>query len=313
MMNMRMYAIEIEHVTKTFDGHVAVDDLSLQVPVGSVYGFIGPNGSGKTTTLRMIALILHADRGRIAVLGRDDHEAANDGVSYLPEERGLYRQMKVMDVLRFFARLKGHAASRKEIQQWLERLGLAEWGQHKVEALSKGMSQKVQFIATVIAQPELLLLDEPFSGLDPINAEVLRELVLEQVRRGATVLFSTHDMAMAEKMCDTILMIHRGKKVLDGTLRQIQEDHGRDVVHVRLSGISGAHEKLRELPGVSQVTNFGNLQELRTMAGADRQRILAGLMALGIVEHFEVASPSLQDIFLRIAGLPAASADEVKS
>jgi len=302
-----MYAIEVEHVTKTFDGHVAVDDLSLRVPVGSVYGFIGPNGSGKTTTLRMIARILYPDRGRVAVLGSDDHEAASDRVSYLPEERGLYRQMKVVDVLRFFARLKGFSASRAEIQRWLERLDLAKWGQQKVEALSKGMSQKVQFIATVIAEPDLLLLDEPFSGLDPINAEVMRELVLEQVRRGATVLLSTHDMAMAENLCDTILMIHRGKKVLDGTLRQIQEDHGRDVLRVRLSGPPQARQKLSALPGVMQVTDFGNVQELRTAPDADRQNILAQLMALGNVEHFEVASPSLHDIFLRIAG-PAPSA-----
>src|SRR5207253_394722 len=199
-------------------------NLSLQIPEQTIYGFIGPNGSGKTTTLRMIMRIYLPDPGgRVRVLGDESWHAASDRVGYLPEERGLYKQMKVRDVLRFYAALKGLRDSKAVIATWLERLGLAEWANKKVEALSKGMAQKVQFIATVVAHPELVLLDEPFSGLDPINAEVLREAIVELKRDGISVIFSTHDMAVAEKMCDFIFMISRGKKVLDGTLEGIKD------------------------------------------------------------------------------------------
>src|SRR5262249_41124486 len=204
-----MSAVVIEGVSKAFGAHVAVRDLDLEVPAGSIYGFIGPNGSGKTTTLRMIMRILHPDRGHIRVLGEEALGAANDRVGYLPEERGLYKTMKVRDLLRFYAELKGLRDSRPAIASWLERMGLSDWAGKKVQTLSKGMAQKVQFIAAVIARPELVLLDEPFSGLDPINAEVMRAAVLELNRSGATVIFSTHDMATAEKMCDFIFMIHK--------------------------------------------------------------------------------------------------------
>jgi ABC-2 type transport system ATP-binding protein len=296
-----MHAIEMENVTKTFGAHSAVEALSLRVPVGSVYGFIGPNGSGKTTTLRMIMHIIHPDQGRIAVLGEQSCAAANDRIGYLPEERGLYRQMKVVELLRFFAQLKGHAATRAEINSWLDRMDLSDWADRKVEALSKGMSQKVQFIATVIARPQLLLLDEPFSGLDPINAEVVRKILLELVRAGTTVLFSTHDMAVAETLCDWILMIYKGRKVLDGTLRQIQQEHGSDVLRVAVDWTDGSNRQLLDLPGVAKVTDLGNMQELRLLAGADRHRILELLMQRGKVEHFELTRPSLKDIFLQIA------------
>jgi ABC-2 type transport system ATP-binding protein len=295
-------AIELEDVSKTFGGHRAVEGLSLRVPAGSIYGFIGPNGSGKTTTLRMIMRIIHADRGRITVLGEQSYRAANDRVGYLPEERGLYRQMKVGDLLRFHSRLKGHQISRGGIKQWLARMELSDWGQRKVEALSKGMSQKVQFIATVIARPQLLLLDEPFSGLDPLNAELMRQILMELVRGGTTVLFSTHDMEVAQSLCDWILMIHKGRKVLDGTLRQIQEQHGQDMVRVRLGWPDGADRRLTDLGGVAAVDDLGDVQQLRLTPGTDHQRLLAALMTRARVEHFEVARPSLRDIFLQIAG-----------
>jgi ABC-2 type transport system ATP-binding protein len=293
-----MAAVEIRQVTKTFGEHVAVKNLSLEVPEGTVYGFIGPNGSGKTTTLRMIMRILHPDCGEIRVLGESSLAAANDQVGYLPEERGLYKQMKVRDLLRFYAELKGFRDSLRAIDSWLERLGLASWGDKKVEALSKGMSQKVQFIATVIAQPKLVLLDEPFSGLDPVNAEVLREAVLALRHQGATVIFSTHDMDVAEKMCDFIFMIYQGEKVLDGTLESIQDRYGSDTVRVRLDGRDGY---LEGLPGVLKVSDFGRWQELRLAPGSDSQQVLAALMARGKVRHFELARPSLHDIFVRIA------------
>ncbi len=293
-----MNAVRLRAVTKTFGPHTAVDDLSLDVPAGTIYGFIGPNGSGKTTTLRMIMHILHPDRGEITVLGQNTFDAANDRVGYLPEERGLYKQMKVRELLRFYAELKGCRGSAPAIDAWLERFDLAAWADKKVQTLSKGMSQKVQFIATVVARPELVLLDEPFSGLDPVNAEVLREAVLGLKRDGSTVIFSTHDMAVAEKMCDFLFMIYRGKKVLDGTLEAIQEAYGADTVRVRLEGAAPAWERL---PGVAAVRDLGRWQELRLERQADPQPLLAELLRVGRVLHFEVARPSLHDIFVRIA------------
>ncbi|HKI33018.1 MAG TPA: ATP-binding cassette domain-containing protein [Gemmataceae bacterium] len=293
-----MSAVELENVTKTFGPHTAVDDLCLAVPEGSIYGFLGPNGSGKTTTLRMIMRILHPDRGVIRVLGAEDLDAASDRIGYLPEERGLYKKMVIRAALRFHAELKGCRDSRAAIDGWLERLGLADWGDRKVEALSKGMAQKVQFIAAVVARPQLVLLDEPFSGLDPVNRDVLREAVLGLKRDGTTVIFSTHDMAVAETLCDFLFMIYKGRKVLDGTLDSIQDRYGSDTVRVRLEG-NGLD--LGGVPGVVHVTEFGRLQELRLAAGADPQQVLAALMSRTAVRHFELGRPSLHDIFVRIA------------
>ena len=304
-----MNAVELTNVTKTFGRQIAVEDLTLAVPMGSVYGFIGPNGSGKTTTLRMIMRIFYPDRGTISVLGATDHGAADDRVGYLPEERGLYKAMKVRDVLRFYAKLKGYSPARAEIDGWLDRIGLEGAGDKRVNALSKGMSQKVQFIATVISKPQLVLLDEPFSGLDPVNAVVLRDMVLELRRNGATVIFSTHDMSVAERMCDFIFMIYKGKKVLDGTMKSIQQKYGSDTLHVRAQTNGRG---LNDLPGVLKVTDQGNYQELRLSPDADSQQILAELMTRGRVDHFELAHPSLHDIFVRIAGPEAAAEEKVK-
>jgi ABC-2 type transport system ATP-binding protein len=302
-------AIELSNVTKAFGPQTAVGDLSLRVPTGSVYGFIGPNGSGKTTTLRMITRILLPDRGTVRVLGEDHHGPANDRVAYLPEERGLYKQMRVGELLRFYSRLKSHSPSTAEIDGWLERMQLTGHGDKKIEQLSKGMSQKVQFIATVIARPELVLLDEPFSGLDPINATVLREMVLDLKKQGTTVIFSTHDMSIAEKMCDFIFMIFRGRKMLDGTLESIQRDYGSDTIRVEFLQPAS----LTQLPGVLNVTDFGKYQELRVEKDCDSQRLLAALMERGKVAHFEIAHPTLQDIFVRVAGGPKSEIRSPKS
>jgi ABC-2 type transport system ATP-binding protein len=219
-------------------------------------------------------------------------------VSYLPEERGLYKKMTVRRLLRYYGQLKGRTTTQIDpvIDDWMARLGMDGWGERKIEALSKGMSQKVQFVAAVVSRPDLLILDEPFSGLDPVNAEALKDSVLEMRRRGATVVFSTHDMATAERMCDRIFMIFRGRKVLDGTLEEIQAQYGFDTVRLRTE--AGARV-LAGLPGVEAVNDYGQLQEIRL--SCDAQRFLQQLAAITPVHHFEIARPSLHDIFVRIA------------
>ncbi len=297
-----MNIVELNRVTKTFGDVTAVDDLSLVVPEGSVYGFIGPNGSGKTTTLRMIMNIYYPDRGSIRVFQQSPGTSPSDYIGYLPEERGLYRKMKVRDLLLFFGHLKNGENVSREVDYWLDRLGLAKWASRKVEALSKGMSQKVQFIATVVARPRLLILDEPFSGLDPVNAETLREAILDLRRSGTTVIFSTHDMNVAERLCDFIFMIFKGEKVLDGTLENIQASYGVDTVRV---ACDGGTDLLRGMPEVERVRDYGQVQEVRLLAGADPQDILVRLVPKARVRRFEVVHPSLHDIFVRIAGEPS--------
>jgi len=301
--------IELQGVTKRFRTQVAVDNLDLIVPTGSIYGFIGPNGSGKTTTLRMILRIFYPDAGTVRVLGIEHGKAADDRIGYLPEERGLYKKMKVREVLTFHAELKGMTDSKQSIDDWLNRLDMTSWADKKIEALSKGMAQKVQFVAAVVHHPQLVILDEPFSGLDPVNMNFLRDAVLSLRQHGTTVIFSTHDMDVAEKMCDTIFMIFKGRKVLDGTLDSIQAQYGEDTIRVRAIGDNGVFENL---PGVTHVDAFGRYTELRTERGADPQAILQQLTGRARVEHFELARPSLRDIFVRIAG-PAHTSQETAS
>jgi ABC-2 type transport system ATP-binding protein len=291
-------AIVLDHVTKRFGQTVAVDALSLEVPAGTIYGFIGPNGSGKTTTLRMIMNILLPDSGHVEVLGDTSTTTARDGVGYLPEERGLYKQMPVRRLLTYYGELKGgqRADVQREADWWLDRLGLPGVADKKVQALSKGMSQKVQFIAAIVARPTLVILDEPFSGLDPVNRDVLRDAVLELKRRGTTIVFSTHDMSMAEMMCDRIFMIFKGRKVLDGSLDQIQATYGHDAVHVRVPGGAAV---LRTIAGVESVTDHGNEQQVRL--SIDPQTFLSRLTAAATVHRFEITRPSLHDIFVEIA------------
>jgi len=292
-----MSAIEIRSVTKQFGQVVAVNDLTIDVPDGSIYGFIGPNGSGKTTTIRMIMNILVPDAGAIQVLGRSSQSTVRDDVGYLPEERGLYKRMTVRQVLQYYGQLKGRSIGQLNpaIKEWLDRLGLTDWADKKVQTLSKGMSQKVQFISTIVAQPKLLILDEPFSGLDPVNADALRDAVLDLRRRGTTVVFSTHDMPVAERLCDRIFMIFKGRKVLDGSLDDIQSRYGQDTIRVRTAaGVS----VLAGLPGVDTVVDSGNFQDVRIKG--DAQALLAALAQKTPVYHFELKKPSLHDIFVRI-------------
>lgn len=293
-----MNIIELQGITKKFDGLVAVDDLFLNVPEGSIYGFIGPNGSGKTTSIRMIMNILYPDSGKILLFGKEHSGARIENIGYLPEERGLYKKMKVRELLRFHGELKNGRNLNYEINYWLKKLDLIEWADKKVETLSKGMSQKLQFIVTIIDKPALIILDEPFSGLDPVNAEILRSAILEFQKEGATVIFSTHDMNMAEKMCDYIFMIYKGKKVLDGTLISIQEEYGSDTIRIHTEKGSSAMQNIR---GIEKINDFGQIQEIRINKNADTQTILSEIMNRTRVYRFEVTKPSLNDIFIRIA------------
>ncbi len=295
---MNQYAIELSQVTKRFGQQVAVDGLDLRVPVGSIYGFIGPNGSGKTTTLRMILRIYQPDSGTVTVLGGSRGAAADDRLGYLPEERGLYKRMRVGALLNYYARLKGHYDSREYIRQWLNRLGAADWENRRIDTLSKGMAQKVQFIAAIAARPQLVILDEPFTGLDPVNMESLRDAVLHLREEGSTIIFSTHDMDMAEQLCDTIFMIYRGKKVLDGTLDSIQGRYVANRVRVRFAD---PETRLPEIPEIASVemANRGFLVTLD--GGTDLTRVIQKLAQQGELHHFELIRPSLHEIFVRIA------------
>lgn len=293
-----MNAIEILDVTKQFGTVVAVNKLSLAVPEGSIYGFIGPNGSGKTTTIRMIMDILAPDSGEIKVFGGHSRSSVRDDIGYLPEERGLYKRMTVRQVLRYYGQLKGKSLSQldPEINQWLADLHLSEWIDKKVQALSKGMAQKVQFISAVVSKPKLVILDEPFSGLDPVNTDALRDAVLALRKSGTTIVFSTHDMSAAERLCDRIFMIFKGNKVLDGTLDEIQHRYGQDTVRLRTTGgLAG----LTGITGIESVTDHGNFQDVRVTG--DPQAFLGALVQRTTVLHFEIAKPSLHDLFVRIA------------
>lgn len=304
-----MAAIEIQQVTKRFGEFTAVNDVSLSVPEGSIYGFIGPNGSGKTTTIRMIMNILLPDAGNVSVFGRHSSSTARDEVGYLPEERGLYKRMEVRRLLRYYGQLKGKSLKEVDpvINEWLERFQLTGWANKKVEALSKGMAQKTQFIASIVSSPKLLILDEPFSGLDPVNADALKDAVLDLRRHGTTIVFSTHDMGAAERMCDRIFMIFKGHKVLDGTLDDIQSKYGHDTVRVKVAGGRAALDALGDRAAIESINDFGNYQELRLKS--DPQKFLQALAQKTAVEHFEITRPSLHDIFVRIAN---PSAEDLK-
>ena len=293
-----MNIIELKGVTKTFSTVKAVDDLDLQVPKGSIYGFIGPNGSGKTTTIRMIMKIMFPDQGKISIDGQNQKGSRLSNVGYLPEDRGLYKKMKLGELLKFHGELNGASDLSKGIDYWLKRLDLIAYKEKKVETLSKGMRQKLLFITTILHKPEIIILDEPFSGLDPVNADLMKDVILELQKEGATIIFSTHDMAVAERMCDYIFMIYKGKKVLDGTLTQIQDQYSNDTIRIQSELGAAALEGMK---GIETVNNFGKLQEIRVSSGTDPQDILAGLLKLTRINKFEITKPSLNDIFIRIA------------
>jgi ABC-2 type transport system ATP-binding protein len=306
------FAVDISGVVKRYAGHVAVRNLSLRVPRGAVYGLLGPNGAGKTTTIRMILNIIAPDEGTIEVLGqRNATSGLLDRVGYLPEERGLYKKMQVRRLLKFLAALKGVSAkdADRRIDIWMERFALTssakDWGQAKVDELSRGMQQKVQFIAAMLHEPELVILDEPFSGLDPINAQAMKDTVVDLKREGRTVIFSTHLMDSAERLCDAVCIIARGEKVLDGPIEQVRAEHGGTHVALSLGGSStnGVGDVLNDPGLVARLDDSNRFFEIELATGADPQRLLRRLMEAGAsIQRFELVRPSLHQIFLQKVG-----------
>lgn len=310
-------AVELNRVRKQYSGHVAVRDLDLRVPSGSVYGLLGPNGAGKTTTIRMIMNIIAPDSGGIRLFGLDQGgRELSHRIGYLPEERGLYRKMKVLDLLVFLAQIKGvdRTAARVGALDWLERLGLSDWAEKKVDDLSKGMQQKVQFISTMLHEPELVILDEPFAGLDPVNTQVMKDVVVELSRKGTTTLFSTHIMEQAEKLCDSVCIIARGSKVVDGLLAEVKRRHGGKHVVVAVErGLASVGQVLNDRHVVAKSDDYGNYAELELTPGANPQDLLRGLLGAGAaVTRFEIAEPTLNKIFIDLVGGDAARAAAVE-
>jgi ABC-2 type transport system ATP-binding protein len=309
---MTVPVVQVQGVTKRYGDFTAVRDLSLTVPKGAVYGLLGPNGAGKTTTIRMIMSIIYPDEGKVALFdGRGSGKDLSHRIGYLPEERGLYKKMKVVDLLVFLAEIKGvpRAKAKAGALQWLQRLDLGEWATRKADDLSKGMQQKVQFISTILHEPELLILDEPFSGLDPVNTQVMKDTVVDLARKGTTILFSTHIMEQAEKLCDAVCIIARGVTVVDGPLQEVKRRHGGSHLIVaaerseKLDAVLGDHRL------ITKSDNYGNYAELELAHGAAPQQVLEALVRNGVaVNRFEIAEPTLHKIFIDLAGPDAAKA-----
>jgi ABC-2 type transport system ATP-binding protein len=305
-------AVEISHIVKRFAGHTAVKDLSLAVPRGAVYGLLGPNGAGKTTTIRMLLDIIEPDEGTIRVFGRPHNDRGiTERIGYLPEERGLYKKMQVRRALRFLAELKGLGAREAErrIDEWMERFSLKtpekDWGLAKMDELSRGMQQKVQFIGALVHDPDLVILDEPFSGLDPINAQALKDTVVDLKRRGKTCIFSTHLMDNAERLCDSVCIIAQGVKVLDGTVAGVKHEHGGNNVALALAdgGAELVGRVLSDHKMVERVDDSNRFFEIALQKGADPQVLLRRLVDAGAqVQRFEMVQPSLHQIFLEKVG-----------
>jgi len=297
-MEERTPTLVLEHVNKSFGKFKAVDDLSITARPGRVFGLIGPNGAGKTTTIRMIVNISVPDSGHIELFGQRMHTALQDRIGYLPEERGLYPKMKIGEQLKFFAELKNldSRKSDQSIDGWLKKFQLSDWKEKRAKELSKGMQQKVQFIAAVVHDPDLVILDEPFSGLDPVNVELMKEVIVEQKTTGKTIILSTHQMDIAEQLCDDICMIHKAQKVLDGRLRKIRSSFGRHAVSLRFEGGDGV---LDDQTLVAQVKHKSDEIEVLLAPEAQAQLLLRRLVDSGAtVTKFEMVEPSLHDIFL---------------
>lgn len=294
--------LRVENITKRYGDFTAVEDLTFDVRAGRVFGFIGPNGAGKTTTIRMIVGITAPDEGRIELFGKRISSELQNRIGYLPEERGLYKKMKIVDQLRYFAALKDvpRAEADKRIDKWLDRMGLSEWKSKRTTDLSKGMQQKIQFISTVLHDPDLLILDEPFSGLDPINVEFMIDVLDEFKSQDKTIIFSTHLMETAERLCKDILLINKSRKVVAGSLREVKESYGINLIAFRGSG---AEKVLADRTLIEKIVSHADEQELHLMDGVDPQLLLKRLIDSGsTITKFEVTEPSLNDIFIQQVG-----------
>lgn len=297
-MSQQDTTLRVENVSKHYDNFTAVNNLSFDVRAGRVFGFLGPNGAGKTTTIRMIVGITRPDEGKIELFGQKVSGATQNRIGYLPEERGLYKKMKIVDQLRYFAALKdvSQADADKGIDYWMERMNLTKWKNRKTTDLSKGMSQKIQFISTVLHDPDLLILDEPFSGLDPVNVEFMIEVVAELKARHKTIIFSTHLMETAERLCDDIILINKSRKVVGGTLREVKQSFGRNLIALRCLGGDGV---LQNSALVARLTRHADEMEIELAENADSQDLLKALVASNAeISKFEKIEPSLNDIFI---------------
>lgn len=297
-MSEQNTTLRVQHVSKRFGDFTAVENLSFEVKAGRVFGFLGPNGAGKTTTIRMIVGITAPDEGSIELYGARVSNETQNRIGYLPEERGLYKKMKVIDQLRYFAALKGvsQADADKRIDNWLARMNLSEWKKKKTTDLSKGMQQKIQFIGTVLHDPDLLILDEPFSGLDPVNVEFMVDVIAEFKTRDKTIIFSTHLMETAERLCNDIILINKSKRVIGGSLREVKEGYGKNLIALRASG---GEEVLADRTLVAKLVDHADVKEIEMAEGADPQALLKRLVESGaVITRFEKVEPSLNDIFI---------------
>jgi ABC-2 type transport system ATP-binding protein len=296
-----MNALEIEGISKRFGDFYAVKKLSFKIPQGTIYGLLGPNGAGKTTTIRMVMNIIIPDEGSIKVLNRGMDEEMKERVGYLPEDRGLYPKMKVGELLLFLAEIKElkRSDARKEIDFWLERFDLSDWKNKKVEELSRGMQQKLQFIVTVIHQPELIILDEPFSGLDPVNTKLFKDIMLEMKKKGRTIVFSTHRMEQVEMICDNICLINKAERVLEGNLSQIKKQYGKNTV---ILDYEGEANFIKDFSEVEKIDDYGKFMEIKLKEKSDPQDLLPKLLGKISINKYEVKEPTLNAIFIEKVG-----------
>lgn len=297
--------LQVEHISKSYTGHRALDDVSLEIPRGSVYGLLGPNGAGKTTLIRVINRITAPDSGRVLLDGRPVTDDDVRRIGYLPEERGLYKKMKVGEQAIFFARLKGLSRidARRQLKVWFEKFGIESWWERKVEDLSKGMAQKVQFIITVLHRPSLLIFDEPFSGFDPVNAQLLKDEILALRDSGATVIFSTHNMSSVEEICDHITLINKSRNILTGSVDEVRRRHGENIFEVSYRGDEQA--LLTAVGGCCEIISspeqphiYSSLR-LRPNAGVEMREVIAAVNGAVELRGFAEVIPSMNDIFIR--------------
>lgn len=296
-----MAVIDVRNVVKAFGKTTAVNDVSFEVHKGRIFGLLGPNGAGKTTTIRMINHILNPDTGEITINGQPASPETQKMIGYMPEERGLYKKMKVMDQLLYLSQLKGMNApdAKKAINYWLDRFGASDWKTKEVSELSKGMSQKIQFIATIAHDPDIYIFDEPFSGLDPINSETLKEIIIELREQGKTILFSTHRMEQVEQMCDDICLFNQGEAVLTGNLREIKASFGKNTINLEFEGDGSFLDQLEDVRINNRSTNFA---EIRVLNGQRMQDILKTAMEHAEIHKFERIQPTLNEIFISTVG-----------